>query len=423
MTAPSGPILFNTSTGSDTAASGLGNGGTALSAGGNNGASTNGTTTVTLSADTPDLSGVSAGDMMWVDSSSGPQFSVIASANDGADTVTVDVAYTQTESDRNWGIGGKRNDFNNANSRKLFEADYLTGWIVETETDQTISTAWAMAVSLTAGQQFTVRGSAAHKVFTQSGSGEAHIAPTSGEVFFKRFQFKHSHATNEYVVVGGSGSTDFYFDGCICGDASSGDNPKGFIRRGAGGINGYLRDSVARFATEDGFGESAMRGIIAAHGCVAHDCGRDGFAVRGDGGLILIGCVAYDNGGRGAHYGASGDASDVVITRCHFVNNTEDGIGIGSSPDGMSIYDNVITANGQYGIESADDLTGISKYYIDYNAFRGNTSGQLSNVDSGANDITLTADPHVDSANGDMNINDTSGGGTVLRAVTRTLPT
>ena len=131
MTIPNGNILFNSSTGNDTAASGLGPS-TAVSG---MGASTNNTTTVDLSADLPDLSGVIAGDLLWVDSTAGVQFSIIASVNDGADTVTCDVIFTQTEISRNWGIGGKRNSLQT--SRNLIEDDIVAGWVIELESGYT----------------------------------------------------------------------------------------------------------------------------------------------------------------------------------------------------------------------------------------------------------------------------------------------
>jgi hypothetical protein len=46
----------------------------------------------------------------------------------------------------------------------------------------------------------------------------------------------------------------------------------------------------------------------------------------------------------------------------------------------------------------------------------------MSVYTNGDNDITLSADPFVDSANGDFNINTTAGGGADLRAATLALP-
>ncbi len=100
MTAPNGPLLFNSSTGSDTAASGLGPA-SALSGAG---ASTTAASAVVTGITT---TGVTAGDMLWVDSTSGRRFSIIASVDSGTQ-VTCDDVFDNTEASRAWGIGGKR---------------------------------------------------------------------------------------------------------------------------------------------------------------------------------------------------------------------------------------------------------------------------------------------------------------------------
>ena len=77
MTAPNGPILFNSSTGSDSNASGLG----PASAVVGSSAELDGTATVDVSYDGMDLSGISAGDLLFCETSSGRKFSIIASVD------------------------------------------------------------------------------------------------------------------------------------------------------------------------------------------------------------------------------------------------------------------------------------------------------------------------------------------------------
>ena len=74
-------ISINNSTGSDTAASGAGPATAVTGAG----ASLNATSTITLSADTPDLSGVATdgSDAIWVETSSGRQYYKITAVDDG----------------------------------------------------------------------------------------------------------------------------------------------------------------------------------------------------------------------------------------------------------------------------------------------------------------------------------------------------
>ncbi len=46
--------------------------------------------------------------------------------------------------------------------------------------------------------------------------------------------------------------------------------------------------------------------------------------------------------------------------------------------------------------------------------FRGN-GGEVNNISNGPNDTSLTADPVVDSASGDFNLNENDPGGQTLR--------
>lgn len=61
-------------------------------------------------------------------------------------------------------------------------------------------------------------------------------------------------------------------------------------------------------------------------------------------------------------------------------------------------------------------------FYADYNAYYSNTSGEVSGVNNGEHDITLTANPFVDAANGDFNLNRVTGGGLALRQAPVVLP-
>lgn len=100
MTALNSAILFNSTSGSDTAASGVGPA-TAVTG---SGASTTASSAVVTGIST---TGVSSGDLLFVQSSSGRKFSVIASV-DSSTQVTCDDVFANTESGRSWAIGGKR---------------------------------------------------------------------------------------------------------------------------------------------------------------------------------------------------------------------------------------------------------------------------------------------------------------------------
>ena len=127
---PEPKILFNSSTGSDTQASGAGPA-TAIFG---TGASLNSSTSVDLSADAPNLSGVATDGSacLWVSTSSGRQFAKITAVNNTTKIVTVALAYGVTATGLTWAIGGKRATLDAASSRTLFGATsgtiHSTGW-------------------------------------------------------------------------------------------------------------------------------------------------------------------------------------------------------------------------------------------------------------------------------------------------------
>jgi len=132
MTAPNGPILFNSSTGSDSNASGLG----PASALTGYDAELDGTSTVDVSYDGLDLSSISAGDLLFCDTSSGRKFSIIASVDTLNETITTDDAWG-TESGVAWAVGGKRQYLFNSSYRTEFADAMQTGWAVNLESGYT----------------------------------------------------------------------------------------------------------------------------------------------------------------------------------------------------------------------------------------------------------------------------------------------
>ena len=224
MTDLANPIYFNTASGSDTAASGSG----PATAGRSSADILNATTTVDLSADTPDLSGVSAGDLLWVQSSSGMQFSVIASVDDVADTVTVDTAVAVTETGRTWAIGGKRATLEDASSRQLLQ-DLLNinSVIVELEDDQTINS-YVFIKMIAIGDGNTpsrFRGSAGSiKTITQT-AADYHFRPDSNfQCYWENLRFENSNATTNascQVFWNRLRSQRWHFIDCVFGDATN----------------------------------------------------------------------------------------------------------------------------------------------------------------------------------------------------------
>jgi len=82
---------------------------------------------------------------------------------------------------------------------------------------------------------------------------------------------------------------------------------------------------------------------------------------------------------------------------------------------GYYIANNLLVGNGTYGLDLDNSTTVFTANDVDYNAFYNNTSGEINGHPAGANDITLTADPFTDTGNGDYSLNNTAGGGALVR--------
>lgn len=423
MTAPSGPILFNSSTGSDTAASGLGPT-TAVSG---TGGATDGTTTVDLSADSPDLSGVSAGDLLWIDASSGRQFSIIASVDDEADTVTCDDAFSNTEGSLNWGIGGKRATFDDADSRTLFGSSGMkAGWIVETETDQAVSsTAIAFTGDGTTTDAKRVRGaSGGIRTITQSAASQAVFSGSNPLRYWKfsNLKFANSNATPGPGFQPDSNLIATFAD-CVFGDETN-DVSYGFTTSGTDvGLDVTFENCVFQHATIDGvLLSTASNNPVRFNRChFRYNAGRglDSQGAR----LDLTQCLFHDNGSDGARLQSLSAFRKIVD--CRFYNNVGDGLELTFASLLLSVlHRNVFTENGAFGLNYAGTGDESQLGYYGKNAYGSgsvaNTSGKVTGFALASDDLEVTADPYVDAANGDFNINNTAGGGAVLRASTTT---
>jgi hypothetical protein len=103
---------------------------------------------------------------------------------------------------------------------------------------------------------------------------------------------------------------------------------------------------------------------------------------------------------------------------CKYYGNAGNGITQLSLPGVMLIENCVLANNGAYGIV----LSGQSMLaQINNCAFRSNTSGQTNTIGGAVvtGTVTLTADPFVDAANGDFDLNSTAGGGAACKAAGR----
>lgn len=131
-------VTYNSSTGSDTAASGAG---PATAVTGTAAAHTGGvaSTTITLT-NTPDLSGVAADDVLYLGTASGTRhLSAITAVDNTAKTVTVEDSFTiASGSAVNYAIGGKRASFNSDTGR-YDDEDWNDGWTIVLDNGSTFT--------------------------------------------------------------------------------------------------------------------------------------------------------------------------------------------------------------------------------------------------------------------------------------------
>lgn len=407
MTALNSAILFNSTSGSDTAASGVGPA-TAVTG---SGASTTASSAVVTGIST---TGVSSGDLLFVQSSSGRKFSVIASV-DSSTQVTCDDVFANTESGRSWAIGGKRATLGNADSRKLFDqsgstGDAKAGMIVQLESGFTDTLTSRLdirvAQDVNAGA-FTLRADPAASVQPSITVVDV-VCRGYGQriegIEFKNGSYlylwvscmaKDCKFTNMGISSVASTNYPFMVDSCIIDGASS---------TGIGASqNGIITNSVIRNCGEGILGSANLSGFMV-DSCLIYNNTTDGIDLNNTrvdsyGSFRIHNNIIYGNGGSGIHIRSA----------------TSD-----SSTSGSSIMNNVIVGNTSFGLNfdhasaSATHLEALSSRFR-RNAFYDNAAGDRNNINADESDITLTADPFVDSAASDFNIADNTAGNT-LRA-------
>ena len=423
MTALNAAILFNNSTGSDTTASGSSAGANVYGAG----ASTTSASAVVTGITT---TGVQAGDLLWVQSSSGRQFSVIASVDSGTQ-VTCDDTFANTESSRTWAIGGKRATLDNADSRNMFRY-FKQGWIVELETDQSISSSIIWEQNWSQGSPASIlRGDSGQIRTINQTNNTYHFGDSSG--FAGRnvvARIENIKFTNSASVKTSASSVFFWwysnqatflsFVDCVFGDST---NPIYSFHQGQG---------------------VRLQGMM--HNCLIDSTISDAIPYISAGdqyNFIVDGCVFKDCNSGITQTNTSVAASIPFVRNCLFTGITNEAIEVQTAPNQGSqqkihgcvfyncgtgvkvraarplivhdcIFSSCTTAidldNGYFGNGFAD---------LRRNAFYNNAtnfSEPTGQDGTHYEEFSLTADPFVDAANGDFNIADSAGGGATLRA-------
>jgi len=419
MTYPNGNIIFNANTGSDTQSSGLG---PVVPVYGSSGQTTNGSPIVTGIETT----GVTAGDLLWIQTSSGIQYSIIASV-DSSSQVTCDDNFAVDETGLTWAIGGKRATLDHVDSRKIFD---LLGFftVIELETDQVLTS----TISATGANSNTciIRIKGNNYTIKSNGNFGVLSAAQGKTISFYNVKFD-CVASNTATAVTGGNLNLFYCQFGERGSVTNFNNAVASMSYGsythvyrskmyglgattgrAGFSNYYASGTVAfiecgiydfEYATYSNFNSCFIQDSIVS------DCG---YGMRSS---VYIGFCSGT-----VFYNITNDAwymqnpSAVIVGPQWFLSRADTAIS-------MVFEDNIFVNVGGYLFNNNtvypasyfEVTTDIPKSY-QYNC-PNNNIGLETDV------ITLTADPFVDAGNGDFNLNNVAGGGAVLRAAQFTL--
>lgn len=403
-------IIYNASTGSDTAASGAGPG-TALTGS----TATNGSGNVVNLDGSPDLTNVATdgSHALWANiAGANRRLSKITAKDNGAKTVTTDDLLS-LGAGVSWAIGGKRQTLNHNTSRRDW-ADYKAGWTAEFEagtydTPVTIDVSGSLSGLIlfraASGASPTLRSTANLHHFegsykrirgltltTNSGTktGTAAFRPVLGDTFANFF-------------------TDCVIDGLQYGFL-------GFNRGRCVAERCEFKNLVAEAVNSTGGNYDAVASIS---GCWIHDCGG-GLDLRAGSAYPLKICdtIIESCTGDGIRFDMD-RTTGLYLLNVILWNNGGDGLDLsnGTIGAGTTIYmqNSIIAENGGYGVRGQSGIE-VAVPCADYNAFFDNTSGARLNFPTGDNDVTLSADPFNAAASGDFSLTNDGGGGADCRA-------
>ena len=410
MTALNSAITFNSSTGSDTAASGCGPA-TAVSvmiqtSAGSNTATASWTGTI------------SAGDLMFIPDSSftGRKFNVIASVGSGS--LTFDDNWDDSSLGTSAYVGGKRATFDNADSRKVFQeiGPQFKGSI-QTETDQTITSPIQPSGQAT-GCGGIVESADEMKTITLT-VNNSHFEGGGGAGYvFKNIKFANSYTgVNQPIFQWNNthGQCHVRAFGCVFGDAT---NPCYEVHYGGGSFRSAMQ--MDHCVVQHMTGNMAFRNNTQI-ATITNTLFQNNFYIgvgftSSSGGTKaeVRGCI-FANQPRGISQPRMGSLS--VINNI-FYNCTDSGVLW--SIDSPYVVTNNLFVNCATAINNAGNT---NNHQTQQNYFYNNTTKYANQnfAGSAVADVDLTADPFVDASSGDWNISDSSGGGATLRATNYTL--
>lgn len=389
-------VISYRSTGSNTAASGCGpatavTGSNAFSGDGAGGGTQ---TDIDLSGDTPDLSAVQAGDILFIDTGSGStdrHLFEITAVNDTTDIVSVKTAPTTSITSgapKSWAIGGTRLDPFYKSSATRADWNYVEyGWTLELESGQTYNLTVAYPNS-TDDTQWHMRSS--------TYGTRAKIVSTADGLSFRTVVCSWIH----FDWTGISVNMDF-----ICWSGAAFYNCK---------FSNYTRTDHIRFdanvlmfceffnigtATTGIYFQQNGRGVVL-DSCTFNDCGTVRFIAGNFIDVSVRNCINLNSvstvGAFQFLHDTAGDFIHVVFSGNTIVGSAGDAFYFNSTADttlrAFSVFaaNNIVTDAGGYafnfnlGTIGAEMANSGGAFDVGYNQFNNNTSGNYNGVTSWA---------------------------------------
>lgn len=379
-------FVFNSGTGSDTAASGAGPGDGIISGSAISGTNASFSGSVVTLDGSPDLSAFTTDWVLFLDTTTGRKFFSLSAADNGAKTVTCNNAPAGTATGLTWVIGGKRATWDHATSRLLWgTTNSINRATFATETDQTLSSSIAVNDGTYPTYCWKGIGTKPTITFTANGRG---FDNATGTFKLKNLKLVNSNATKTNAYCLHNAQAGMVAEDCIIGDSTN------FWNRGVNITNTsshtHLIDCTIDSCSGIGFYYAGSSGLLQTviTGCVIKLCGSGGVSAGASSGEFhIIDSIIAGNTGDGINVV---NGSPTFIQNCTIHGNSGDGIDI-TQPIYLTVLGCNITGNGNYGIRS--NSAALHSICADYNNFgtggTANTSGARSNVEAGDNDIAV----------------------------------
>ncbi len=405
-------IVFNNSTGSDTAASGAGPA-TALT-----GTSASFTGSVVTLDGSPDLTNVATdgSHVLYLVTSTGRKFFTINAKDNGADTVTLDDAPAGTASGLSWAIGGKRSTLHNTDSKLIITADGKKGWTLEVQYTGTDYQSNGSAGNLTFASAWAGDADEQGLLFIGTGSQRPLIKlypPTPGYAYqfvdWAVVQNLKFQVENPGDVYGGGlyGAPGLLLDTCDIHFNYSATQGTALIGAGAGiqvlrcRFTGTHNNTIT---VSNSHPVSLLVRDCYFTGCTGSAIAQDSYYSYS----TTIECSTFNDCYRSGYFTLSSGVAGFRYFRDNTFYNSPLVFGDDESCMNATILGNIF---------SHTDGTNASGYAIvrpstytqtnmieDYNRFYQNTSGNIDNGAIGANSTTGTDPGYTNAGSGDFSI-------------------